>query len=454
MKLSLFFALSCSLACATFATAAPSYLLKSELPAGATTHVTVKLEVGGEMFVPTEKEGAKNLPLKVLGELAYREQIVAWSADAKSLVRSIRDYTAAGAQFEVEAQKTDRRLPDNRRLLLSEIRDGHCVLTANDSPLTREQLDLVNVVGNSLSIDRLLPGRQMKESETWTHDPATIGALLCMDHVAVCDVSSVVAEEKDRQVQIRLAGTVHGTVDGTPTEMELRAAYLFHLDQKRITRFNLAIKEARKSSDIVPGLDVVAKAFVTIDPEKQPLQVPAEVIKIATRTNVPLSRTLVYESPTKNFHFEYDSAWYITAEERDLLAFRYLKDHELEAHCNINVLAARSAGRHTPLEEFERDVRTALGDKLETVSASTEWDTKLGNHCLGVIADGKVNDVAIQWRNYLVAADDAPRVSLAVTLERARSDKFADAERQIIDSLELVKAPTATASAADSNATK
>lgn len=437
----------------SFATAAPTYLLKAELPPGTKSKVTVKLEVGGEMLMPTEKEGVKKLPLKVLGTLAYREQLIAWSTDPQSPVRSIRDYETAAAQFEVEAQKTDRKLPDDRRLLLSEVRDGHCVLTGSDSPLTREQFDLVNVVGNSLAIDRLLPNKEMKESDTWTHDPATIGALLCMDHVAVCDVSSVVAEEKDRQVQIRLAGTVHGTVDGTPTEMELRAAYLFHLDQKRITRFNLAIKEARKSSDIVPGLDVVAKAFVEIDPEKQPIEFPAKIQKTALLMKTPLSRTLVYESPAKNYRFEYDSAWYITAEERNLLAFRYLRDHEFEAHCNINVLAARSAGRHTPLEEFEKDVRTSLGDKLETVSASTEWDTKLGNHCLGVIADGKVNDVAIQWRNYLVAADDAPRVSLAVTLERARSEKFADAERQIIDSLELVKAPTSTASA-ETNATK
>ena len=127
---------------------------------------------------------------------------------------------------------------------------------------------------------------------------------------------------------------------------------------------------------------------------------------------------LAYESPTKNFRFEYDAAWYIRGEERNLFSFRHLKDHELEAHCTGERLATRSAGRHTPLDEFERDVRQSLGEKLETVSAATEWETKQGYNCLGVIADGKVNDVPIQWRNYLVSADDCPRLSLAVTLER------------------------------------
>jgi len=426
--------------------ATPKYLLKAELPAGTTTQVTVKLEVGGELLVPTEKEGVKKLPMKVVGNLDYREKLIAWSPDPAAVARSIREYDSAIAKFEVEEQTTDRTLAEDRRLLLAEVRDGLSNVAGFNTNLTREQLDLVNVVGNSLAIDRLLPGKEMAEGESWTYVAATLGALLCMDHVAVCDVSSVVTSESERQVQIRLAGTVHGTVDGSPTEMELRAAYLFHLDEKRITRFNFAIKEVRKESEIVPGVDVVAKAFVTIDPQVQPLDVPKAVQKVAERTSEALSQTLVYESPTKNFRFEYDAALYVTAEERDLFSFRYLNDHELTAHCNLSVLPVRSAGRHAPLDQFERDVRQSLGDKLETVSAATEWQTKRGYNCLGIIAEGKVNDLPIQWRNYLVSADDCPRLSLAITLERERSEKFADAERQIINTIELVPTiPAATA---------
>jgi hypothetical protein len=285
------------------------------------------------------------------------------------------------------------------------------------------------------------------EGESWQHDAETLQAILGMDHVGVCEVSSVVTEESDRQVQIRLAGTVHGTVDGTPTERELRAAYLFHLDQKRIVRFNLAIKEIWKSNVVTSGMDVVTKAFVTIDPAEESLEVPAEVKQIASRINQPLSRGLVYESPAKNFRFEYNDAWYITAEERDRVAFRYLSDHEEGAFCTVTVLPPRSAGRHTPLEQFERDIRAMVGEQLEAVSAATEWDTARGYHCLGVIAEGKVKDIPMQWRHYLVSADDCPRLSLAVSLERERIDRFADAERQIIDSIELVPTPpTETAS--------
>jgi hypothetical protein len=438
MKLSLLSFLAVGFLCSTAFAAAPTYLLKSELPPGTTSHVTVKLESGGDQLMPTDTDGVKKLPLKLLCNLDYHEQLVAWSAEPTAVARAIRQYDTAVAKAEIADRVTNQSLANDRHPILAEVRDGLSVVTGGEANLTRQQVDMVNQIANTLAIDRLLPGKEMAEGDSWQHDTATMQALLGMDHVGVCEVSSVVAAESDRQVQIRLAGTVHGTVDGTPTERELRAAYLFHLDQKRIVRFNLAIKEVWKANAIVAGLDVVTKAFVTIDPATKEVAVPAKVKQIAERTTQPLSRTLVYESPSKAFRMEYSDAWYQTAEELNKVSFRYLSDHEEGAFCNISVLPARSAGRHTPLEEFERDVRHTVGDLLEVVNASTEWDTKRGYHCLGVIADGKVTDIPMQWRHYLLSADDCPRVAVAVSVERDRVSTFADADRPIIEAIELL----------------
>ena len=71
------------------------------------------------------------------------------------------------------------------------------------------------------------------------------------------------------------------------------------------------------------------------------------------------------------------------------------------------------------------------------MTASRQWTTSQGNTCLGVVALGKVEDVPVQWRYYLIAAPGLPRVSIALTVEQSLIDKFADADRQLIDSLEL-----------------
>lgn len=416
---------------------AAGYLLQPSLDTRATSTVTVELQVGGDLVIQ-EEDGLESLPMSVVGKLIYHERVVKWSPDPKELARSVRRYEEASATIKVRGVGIERTLPANHREMAAEIRGGYMTLDSLSDSLTREQLDLVNVVGNSLALDRLLPGREVSVGEGWDHDLATIAPLLGMDHVAVCEVRSLVTGELHDQVQIRLAGTVQGTIDGAPTEIDLRGAYLYHLRRKRITKFNLAIKENRTANEVVPGLDTVAQVKLTIVPAAEQDQLGAEVVTKASDFSHPLRRELLYDARQLGFRFKHDAAWYTTGEQSDVLSFRFMQEGSLTAHCNISTLPPRSAGRETTLEQFERDVRTSIGTNLEKVTASTQWTTPQGNTCLGVLALGNVEGVPVQWRYYLVSAPDLPRVALAVTVEQSLIKRFGDADRQLIDSLELV----------------
>ncbi|MCA9230012.1 MAG: hypothetical protein KDA57_05145 [Planctomycetales bacterium] len=423
------------------------YLLRPALSPNEAAAVSVDLEVGGEMILRDEAE-EKQLPMNVTGKLLFQEQLIAWSDSSDEASRSIRNYQTAKATIQVDKKSLDRSLPVKKRVVVAELREGRGAMASSDSNLTREEFDLLNVLGNSLVIDRLLPGREIAEGENWDHDKATIGALLGMDHVAVCEVSSVITGQAHQQVQIRLAGTVHGTIDGAATEIDLRGAYLFHQVRKRITKFNLAVKEKRAAGEVVPGLDVVAKVRLVVD-KSTAGSFSDEQLQLASDLSEPLEKELLYSAAEHGYQFHYDPAWYVTAEQSDLLSLRCLQAGDLTAHCNLSTLPARSEGRHTTLEQFERDVRESLGDNLESVSAATQWKTAQGHDCLGIIADGTFKKVPVQWRYYLISADGLPRVSLAVTLEQSQIDRFADADRQLVDSLQLIpKAASATAAKA------
>ena len=423
---------------------AARYLLASDLTAGDTTRVQVTLEVGGDLLIAEEKSGeTKKLPLTVSGQLNYTEQLLDWSDDAQQVTRSWREYESATAKIQVDKSGIQRDLPPGKRSVIAEIRGGRAVLDGASQRLTRDQFDLVNVVGNSLSLNHLLPGRELAEGDDWDHDADEIGALLGMDHVAVCEVRSVVTGSEHRQVQIRMAGTVHGTIDGAPTEIEVRGAYLYHQIYKRVTKFNLAIKESRTASPIVPGLDIVAKVSLTVAPAKESLT--SKISERALDVTKPLNTMLSYDATQLGYRFLHDRAWYVTSESSDLISLRSLHNGSQTSHCNVTTLPARSAGRETTLQQFERDVRKSLGERLETVTASTGWKTVQGHDCLGVVAQGNVEEVPIEWRYYLVSAPDLPRISVAVTLKQSVLQQFSDADRQIIDSLELLpKAKTAS----------
>jgi len=424
---------------------ADGYLLKPNLSTEATSTVTIDLEMGGQLL-STEAGELDSQPVSVSAKVIYHERLIEWKPDATTLARSVRQYDEASATIKVKDEGTHDTLPIDQQTLAVEIRDGYVAFESVSEPLTRSQFDLVNVDGNSLGLDRLLPGREISEGENWSHDKAAIAPLLDMDHVAVCEVSSVVTGETNNQVQIRLAGTVHGTVAGAPTEIELRGAYLFHLGRQRITKFNLAIQEKRTPSEVVPGLDIVAQVRMSIMPAAGSDRIGNKVVDLTSDTSRPLRRALLYDAHDQGFRFMHDAAWYIMAEESDVLSLSYLQEGNRTGHCKLSTLPPRSAGRETTLEQFERDVRESIGKHLERVTASTQWTTAQGNTCLGVVATGKMEDVAVQWRYYLVSAPDLPRVSISSTVEQSLIERFADADRQLIDSMELLPhTPTSTA---------
>jgi len=430
------------------------YLLKPHLSPGETASVSLELEVGGEMIF-RDKAETKRLPMSVVGCMSYRQQILAWSADPAEVARSLRSYQKASATFKVDKKSIKRTLPAKKRIIVSELRNGLASLTSSSGQLTRKQYDLVNVTGSSLAIDRLLPGREVAEGESWDHDKRVLGALLGMDHVAVCEVSSVVTGQSHQQVQIRLAGTVHGTIDGASTEIDIRAAYLFHQRRGRITKFNLAIQEKRAAGGVVPGLDVVAKVHLVVGKAPRQARFNKKLVSQFSDLSQPLQHELIYDAPEQGFRFLHDTVWYVTGEQRDQLSLRCLQEGDLTAHCNVSTLPARSEGRQTTLEQFERDIRKSLGDNLERVTAATQWKTPLGHDCLGIIAIGKFEEVPVEWRYYLLAGDGLPRVSLAVTLEQSQIKRFADADRQIIDTLKLLpQAVPATAKRRSKHAAK
>jgi hypothetical protein len=422
-----------------------SFLLQSELKPGDSWTASVKLQVGGDLLVreaedESKEEKEKKLPLTVTGEMRYEERLLGWSQD--KVARSLRHYHSATAKIQVDEGGIERNLSDDCKQMVVEIRDNRSAINGRENPLTRQQLDLVNVAGNTLALQRLLPGRSLVEGESWDHSITAIGPLLGLDYVAVCEVSSVVVGFTNGYVQIRLAGTVHGTIDGAPTEMELVGAYLFHTKRKRITKFNLAIKEHRTASDIVPGLDVVAKVTIVLTPAAETGAFTAKQIEQAGDLSQPLNQNLLFEAQAQGYRFEHGIDWYVTAEQSELVSLRSMHDGELLAHCNVTTLPARSEGNFTSLEQFERDIRTALGENLESVVAATSWTTARGCHCLGIVAQGKVEDVSIEWRYYLVSAADLPRVSLAVTVEQSRLKQFDDADRQLVETLELLPKPS------------
>jgi hypothetical protein len=411
--------------------------------------VTIELECGGTMQVRNDNEPAtapRTLPMSVSAKLVYDEHRVAPAAGTLA-TRSIRYYDEAGAVIKVENGGLAPKLADDRRLVVAENPGGRLSFAAAGGLLDREELDLIDVTGDSLAIDGLLPNRAVAADATWPADPSTMAAILSMDSVAASQVENVLDKFNHDFALVRLAGVVVGTADGSATEMEVRGVYLFDCKLQRITRFNLAVKEKRSIGGATPGLDGVAKVRLNVKPLTSSAKlVPATLTALETDRRIKLDM-LRLEPEKQGFRVFHDRRWIVTSKDRESTTLRRVERGDVLAQCTITSLPPKSAGRQTTLEEFERDIRFALKEKFGELVSSRQWNNSFGHHCLEVVVRGTAEEVPIEWHYYLVAPDSGNRVSVAVTIEGEMVSRLASADRSLVNAVELLPTMSATETA-------
>ncbi len=427
------------------------------------THVSILLDAGGHNLVRSEGDGKtasaeQTLPISVAAKLTYDEKrLVAGGPGATLGTRlAIRYYDQAEAVIKVSETGRSPHLADDNRLIVLEQGPQRPIAYCPNGPLSREQFDLIDAVGDSYCIDRLLPKQPVADGESWANDASVIGPLLTLDTVAVCEVKSVLDQFNGNFAKVRLAGDVDGTTDGAATRQEVRGVYLYDRQLHRITRLNLAVREKRSIGGATPGLDAVAKVQIKVDPIETSPQLSDDAIIKATRgTRTPL-RDLLFESPTLGFRIKHDRQWYVTAEGREAVTFRRVDGGDLVAQCTVTTLAPKSAGRQASLEQFQKDVVYSLGKSFGELVSSRQWQNAAGLYCYEVVARGLVEELPVEWHYYLVAPESGNRVSVAVTIEKPMLERVAGADRELVESLQLFPqmAPAQTAEQANSTTVK
>jgi hypothetical protein len=432
-------------ACISRAGRAESIDLTPQIQPNSLTRVSIQLEAGGHTLVRAQTDDStgagpeQRLAMSVSAKLQYSERRVSDSRSAadRRATLAVRYYDAAEAVIKVDNGGVAPQLPLDRRLVVVEQGTSRPTLYCPRGPLSREQLDLIDTVGNSCVIDEILPQEPVAEGDTWPSDPAVIAALLTMDTLAVCEVQSVLEEFNAHFAKVRLAGTVHGTVDGAATQQELRGVYLFDRKLRRITRLNLAVREQRSIGGATPGLDGIAKLQLTMDPVQHETQLSDETLTGLERPAPTTASDLLYEAPTMGFRIQHDRQWFVTSHGRETVTVRRIDGGDLVAQCTFAVLPPKSAGRQTSLEDFQKDVCYSLGKELEQLVSARQWQNAHGHYCYEVVVRGNVEQVPVEWRYYLVARESGHRVSAAVTIEGPAVARVANADRRLIERLEL-----------------
>lgn len=424
---------------------AEEFDLRSGRRSGDVTRVELLLEVAGDLKVVHE-EKVKPVPMKVVGSANYRELLLEVPTAAAGNASSARRYEKLLAQIKIDTQRQDGELRPAHATVGVEFANQEMLYWHPGGPLSREELDLLDVQGSSLLIDGLLPEIPVSVDSTWQHEDPLIAALLGLDAVSSNDLTSLLKEVTPEAAKMELAGTVHGAIGGVSTEIEVKAKYKYDRASKRITWLAMLIKEVRSIGHVGPGIDTVARLQMKVIPEAEAdadLLAAAEQVRSGTSGD---ARTLGYRSTNGRFQFLYDRQWHVVNDEPELVVLRRVDRGELVAQGNLTPLPAATAGQEVTLAKFQEDIQKALKDNFRQFAKASE-QSLAGRKIFRVVALGEAAELPVEWHYYLVVDEQGRQLSLVFTLEQSLAERLGDEDEKLAATIEFLEPTTESAEA-------
>ncbi|MGQ9574112.1 MAG: hypothetical protein ACUVUC_02245 [Thermoguttaceae bacterium] len=413
---------------------------------GSLDRVEVLLEVDGHLKIPDLKASGpgKTTPVKMraTGKLDYEEKTLEAPAAGQGPLRSIRYYDKAEAVIRVGQDEFRPSLRDQRRLIAAQLEGSAVTLFHPSGLLTREELDLIDLLGNSLLLDRLMPERPVALNGTWRHPDALMAGLLGLDAVNSNDVESVLRLVSGGEARIEISGHVGGSVNGVSTSIELKGKYRFDLKRGRVMWLALALQEDRGAGPIGPGLEVQARLEVKVSPLQQPVHLTEAMLADLKAVATAELKRLYYGPAQGGWELAYDRRWVVIQDRPETVLLRMVDRGEYLGQCTIVSGRRPEGAKELTLAEFQDDIRRALGASFGRVVGATE-SGEGDRRVYRVVVVGEAAQVPIQWIYYRLADPSGRQVILAFTVKRELAERFEPADQDLTRALRFVDATMA-----------
>ena len=408
------------------------YLLKSGRQKGSADLVETLLEVTGEAKQVNSELNVVREKMEVVAGFRYEERVDQFSPQGQLV--SVRQYNLAKSKMKVG---DNVRMPE----LSSELQTIVCILDKDKvslfSPhgsLRGEQLLLIeDIPGNTLTLDRLLPNREVALGETWKITESVLRSFLSVDAVISSNVEAVLTAVADDMAMVEVVGDVSGIYLGAATELSVRAKYQFDLSTQRINWLGAMIEENRSIGHVGPGVELVAKLQVKISPMDKPQALTdAAMTMISTRPN-PTVLQLKYDGGKGPWRFSHGRSWYVYQDEPQSTVLRKLVDGELVAQCNLADMGTVDLKTMATLDKFQEDLIAGLGQNFGKVVAAGEYEDSRGCKVYKVLLDGKVDDLSLRWIYHLITDKEGRQSIVVFVVEAAMLDQFANTDETLLE---------------------
>ncbi len=397
-------------------------------------------ELEGKVAPSSDAKEPVQRDVQAKAQLIYNERVLQGGTQECPWARqTVRQYETARANIKFSQGGVSPQLREERRLIgVSAQAADDVALFSPLGPLTRNELDLVDVPANSAVIDGLLPGRSVAVGESWQLETPLLPALLRIDAVAKAAITCKLDRIEKNQAIVHATGTVSGASGGVATEIALAAKYSFDMTRQRVSWFAMSVKEKRSVGHAQPGLEATARIQMAIAPRTTAPGLDPSILQDLDLAADAPSRLLEFSSQAGGFSLLLTRNWHEMVDRPDVAVLRLVDRGDLIAQCNLSALPPMEDGVPFTLADFQQDVKNVLGDDLAEFVAATESVNDNGLHVMRVVANGTISDLDIQWIYYHITNRQGHRVSCVFTMEAELADRFGAADQETISSFLFV----------------
>ena len=416
-----------------------NFRLQSSRKTAGLWQVRALLKVKGKLKIKLEDGQHHEPSVQAKSKLAYDEKSPVMT-DSGETFRILRHYNLAQAEIAVDRKTTTPVLRPERRTIIHTTAKEPAYFSPQ-GPLTRDELDLIDIPGDTLFLDDLLPVGTIEVGQTWPLSGPVLKRWLRLDDVGQAKVNARLLSIKAGQAHFEMTGHLTGMANGVATSMKLLAKYQFDLGKKHITRLTMDIQEKRAPGFAEPGFDVLARLHLRVSQAKSGM--PSSIAEVAApevweTTGQPI---LEFQSQRGDFSMLHDPRWHVILDNDHTTMLRLVHGNKLIAQCNVTRPSTFPSQKSQTLTDFQNEIRQALGEHFgEFVEAEeSQLESKLNKTRIVVL--GTVGNLPICWTYYQLSNTQNQGTTLVFTYELGMEEDFAAADETIIQSFTFLTKP-------------
>jgi hypothetical protein len=411
--------------------------LAEKVVVGDRARYAVELDLKGSLLVV--QEGMKQpVRLEAKARHVFAERVVA-AADGLASA-SARLYGDAQASAAVAGEKSDRKLPDDRRLIVAKRGPDGLVCFAPAGPLSRDDLDLVTEHFNPQCLPGLLPGKVVNVGDTWAVGDNAAQAACLFHGVLKNALVGKLTGVKDGVATFTVEGTADGVENGAKVSLTVTATGTFDVATARVTALDWKQKDQREQGAVNPASEV--EVAVTL--KREPLDaLPKElsddaVAKLASGAPAKLT-DLRLADPKGRYHIHHARDWYVTGQTDTHLVLRLVEKGEFVAQATVMPWRKVDAGKHSTMEEFKKAVADTPGWVAGKVVAEGELPAGEGRWLFRLSVEGKIDDQPAVQTFYLLAGPQGDQVAVTVVAKPANLKALAARDADLVKGIDFGK---------------